>query len=59
MTDADRQRWHEVMGQPFDPGHSSTKLPGSEERVATALEYIAYQLGHMNATLHEIRDKLG
>jgi hypothetical protein len=53
--DMARKRFDERMSQPFAPigvvGAGSAKV---EDRIANALEYIAAQMGQINATLKKL-----
>ena len=53
MTEeTDRKRWEELVGRPFVPaniGGMNAPHITAEYRVATALEYIAAQLGQINS----------
>jgi hypothetical protein len=41
-------RIKEFFEHDFDPGQTRTGQAATEERIATALEYVAYQLGQLN-----------
>jgi hypothetical protein len=51
MADQNSERWKAFMDQDFDPGHTPGATPATEQRIANALEYIAYQLGQINRKL--------
>ena len=42
MADQNSERWKAFMDQDFDPGHTPGATPATEQRIANALEYIAY-----------------
>jgi hypothetical protein len=48
-----QDRIKEFFENDFDPGQPGTGQAATEERIATALEYIAYQLGQMNRKMRE------
>jgi hypothetical protein len=46
-------RIKEFFETDFDPGRPGSGQAATEERIATALEYIAYQLGQINRKLRD------
>ena len=54
MSDASKARAEQIYQQPFSP--SPVPL-GTEHRVASALEYIAYQLGEIRRGIDEINER--
>jgi hypothetical protein len=50
-----KQRWEQMVKGPFVPNHVNVGTQGTpEDRIANALEYIAVQLGEINAKLHRL-----
>jgi hypothetical protein len=43
-----------IMEADFDPGHTLDHVPLRDERLATAAEYAAYQLGQINRKLDKL-----
>ena len=42
------------MEADFNPGHTPEHMPAPEHRLATAVEYAAYQLGQINRKLDKL-----
>ena len=47
-------RWNEQARKPFQPLNPNTQSSKTEDRAAHALEYIAAQLGFINAKLDSL-----
>jgi hypothetical protein len=48
----------EIMEADFDPFITREHVPKAEDRIASAVEYAAYQLGQMNRNLAKLVDLL-
>jgi hypothetical protein len=49
-----RKRWEQIISSPFIPATLAGTNITNENRVANALEYIAAQLGQINAKLDKL-----
>lgn len=48
------ERQRQFYAADFDPKHRPEAMPQPEIRIATALEYIAFQLGQINRKLDKL-----
>ncbi len=55
---ADENRTETFMKADFLPAYDRTAVPTIDERVATALEYIAYHIGQIDKSLGRISSSL-
>ena len=51
---ADEIRMEAFMNADFLPAHDRTSMPAADERIATAVEYMAYQMGQINRKLDSL-----